>query len=163
MSTLKDVFWINGTPALAIVLRPHGGDWLEDELLRLKNDGVQTLVSLLEADEAEDLGLLDEGLLAQQIGLAYHSYPIPDRQIPPNLSAFRAFVSNLAFSLRGGDRIGVHCRGSIGRATITAACALIHLGWSAQAALKQIEVARGCQVPDTPEQREWILRYEALV
>ena len=67
----------------------------------------------------------------------------------------------LADRLRTGERIGVHCRGSIGRSTVTAACALIHLGWQPQAALEAIAAARGCAVPDTEEQRRWILSYEA--
>jgi protein-tyrosine phosphatase len=57
--------------------------------------------------------------------------------------------------------MGVHCRGSIGRATVTAACTLIHLGWTPQAALSAIQAARGCAVPDTQEQEDWILRYKA--
>ena len=60
-----------------------------------------------------------------------------------------------------GERIGVHCRGSIGRATVATACILIHLGWDAQTALAAIAHARGVPVPDTPEQECWILEYEA--
>jgi len=55
----------------------------------------------------------------------------------------------------------VHCRGSIGRATVTAACTLIQLGRKPRAALAAIEAARGCAVPDTEEQRSWILSFEA--
>jgi len=89
------------------------------------------------------------------------SFPIPDHHVPPDPRAFRSFVAGLADRLRAGERLGVHCWGSIGRATVTAACALIELGWKPQAALAAVEAARGCQVPDTPEQEEWILRYEA--
>jgi hypothetical protein len=42
-----------------------------------------------------------------------------------------------------------------------AASILIHLGWKPLQALKAIGAARGCPVPDTPEQRNWILAYEA--
>ncbi|HEV2214397.1 MAG TPA: hypothetical protein VGR64_03835, partial [Terracidiphilus sp.] len=89
------------------------------------------------------------------------SHPIPDTHIPTNEDSFRAFVAGLAEKLRAGEHVGVHCRGSIGRATLAAACTLIHLGWSAEAALDAIEAARGCEVPDTEEQRRWILRYKA--
>jgi hypothetical protein len=44
----------------------------------------------------------------------------------------------------------------------TAACALIHLGWTPHAALAAITAARGVTVPDTQEQEDWILRYKAL-
>ena len=158
---MEDIFWIEGATGLATVLRPRGDDWLEDELQRMKSAGITLLVSLLESEEAADLGLSREGEIANQIGLEFHSFPIPDRHVPPNLSQFRSFAAGLAAKLRDGERVGVHCRGSIGRASITAACTLIHMEWKARAALKAIEAARGCPIPDTPEQREWILDFEA--
>ena len=160
---MNDVFWVKGDPPapLAIVLRPRGGDWLEDELLRMKRQGVETLVSLLEKDEARMLDLAEEGPIAEKIGLQFLYYPIPDVHVPPNTADFREFVTDLANRLRTGEHLGLHCRGSIGRATVTAACALIHLGWHPKDALAAIEAARGCMVPDTQEQQEWILRYKA--
>jgi protein-tyrosine phosphatase len=163
---VEKVFWIDpadtaSEPNLAIVLCPRGGNVLEDELLRMKRCGIDTVVSLLETDEAEWLGLTREGLLAADMGLGFLSHPIPDAQTPTDVTAFRAFVDGLADRLRAGVHLGVHCRGSIGRSTITAACTLMHLGWTAKAALRAIGTARGCPVPDTPEQRRWILSYEA--
>jgi len=147
--------------ALAIVMKPRPGDWLEDDLIRMKRDGIQTLVSLLEKDEADMLALGEEGPLAEKIGMQFLSHPIPDVHVPPDLTAFRKFVADLANRLRAGEHIGVHCRGSIGRATVTAAAALTHLGWTPKAALAAIQAARGCTVPDTQEQEEWILNYKA--
>jgi protein-tyrosine phosphatase len=161
---VKDTFWINhadhgAQSSLAIVLRPRGGDWLEDALVGLRRDGVNTLVSMLEEWEADFLGLAEEPRLAGQSGMTFLSYPIPDRETPTNMVSFDKFVTGLAARARAGERIGVHCRGSIGRSTIATACTLVHLGWTALAALKAIESARGCTVPDTDEQREWIIRY----
>jgi protein-tyrosine phosphatase len=163
---VKDVLWIGSTrdemdSTLAIVLRPRGDDWLEDELKRLKRGGIQTMVSMLEPLEAEELGLAREKSLAEKIGLKFLSYPIPDRQTPSDASRFREFATGLAGRARNGERIGVHCRGSIGRSTVIAASVLIHLGWRPHHALSAIEAARGCPVPDTEEQRNWILNYEA--
>jgi protein-tyrosine phosphatase len=159
---MNDVFWIIGNPAapLAIVLRPQPDRFLRNDLLRMKQEGIETLVSLLEEDEAEMLGLGEEGRIAEQIGLHFLSFPIADRNTPPNMQDFRSFVSGLADRLRDGEKIGVHCRGSIGRSTVTAACALIHLGWLPDAALAAIEAARGLCVPDTEEQETWILKYK---
>jgi protein-tyrosine phosphatase len=160
---MKDICWIEGNPParLAIVICPGGEDGLENEMLRFKQNGIDTLVSLLESDEAEFLGLANEGSLAVSAGLHFLSFPIPDVHVPPNESAFRTFVAGLAKRLRAEEAIGVHCRGSIGRATVTAACTLIHLGWEPKVALAAIEAARGCCVPDTEEQRRWILAYKA--
>jgi protein-tyrosine phosphatase len=163
---MKDVFWIGSThdemdSTLAIVLRPRGDEWLEDELKRLKRGGIQTLVSMLEPLEAEELGLAREKSLAEQTGLNFFSYPIPDRHTPSDVSSFREFAAALADRARNGERIGVHCRGSIGRSTVIAASVLIHQGWRPHHALVAIESARECPVPDTEEQRNWILNYEA--
>jgi protein-tyrosine phosphatase len=160
---VEGIFWIRGNPPapLAIVMRPRGGGWLERELERMKRGGVETLVSLLEPDEADLLDLSEEERLAEAAGMEFLSFPIPDTHVPPDPAAFRKFAAGLAERLRSGEGIGVHCRGSIGRATVTAACALIHLGWKARAALEAVESARGCPVPDTREQEEWILGYEA--
>lgn len=157
---MNEIFWINGAelPHLAIVLRPRG-EWLESELRQLKESGIQTLVSLLEPFEAELLGLDKEPAVAARVGLEFLSHPIPDTHVPPDVSGFRQFVSGIADRLAKGEKVGVHCRGSIGRATVTAASALIHLGWTPSAALSAIERARGVPIPDTPEQEQWILRY----
>jgi protein-tyrosine phosphatase len=160
---MMDIFWIAGDPApgLAIVTRPRPTDWLPDEVRQLKLAGIDTLVSLLEWREAEWLGLEHEAREAANAGIAFLNFPIPDTTVPLNVARFRAFVADLATRLRSGERIGVHCRGSIGRATVTAACTLIHLGWKPAQALAAVEATRGCPVPDTEEQRRWILAYEA--
>jgi protein-tyrosine phosphatase len=159
---VSEIFWIAGDPRteLAIVTRPEGEDWLEDELRRLKRGGIDTLVSMLEPWEAAELGLAREGPLAEAAGMQFLSFPIPDRHTPQETGAFRQFAGELARRLRAGERIGVHCRGSIGRSTVTAASALMHLGWNPKDALLAIAVARHYPVPDTDEQREWILAYE---
>jgi protein-tyrosine phosphatase len=159
---LKEIFWIGEDPRvrLAVVLRPRGSDWLEDELSRMKRNGINVLVSLLEEEEAFELGLSEERLQASQLEMTFLSFPIPDRHIPPDVAAFRDFVTGLADRVHAGEGIGVHCRGSIGRASITSACTLIHLGWEPSAALDAIEETRGCAIPDTAEQRQWILDYK---
>ncbi len=160
---VDEVFWIEGTPPvpLAIVLCPRGGSNLDDELCEIARSGVQTLISLLEPDEADWLGLGQEGALAEQVGMQFLSYPIQDVHVPANVQSFRTFVSGLGDRLRAGERIGMHCRGSIGRAPLTAACTLIHLGWGAQDAMAAVQAARGYEIPDTTEQLRWILNYKA--
>lgn len=161
---MKNIFWIRGTPPapLAIVLCPPGGRGLREELLVMKHAGIETLVSLLEAEEAHLLGLSEEGRLAEQVGLQFLSYSIPDAHVPASTTFFRSFIAELADRLSSGEAVGVHCRGCIGRATITAACALIHLGWQPRAAMAAITRARGQAVPNTQEQEDWILRYRPL-
>ena len=160
---MSNVFWIEGNPpvSLAIVLCPHGDRLLKEELLNFKRGGVDTLVSLLEPEEAAWLGLAKEGALAKEAGMQFLSYPIPDVHVPPDTASFRSFVIGLADRIRAGERVGMHCRGCIGRAPLTAACTLIHLGWKAMYALVAIQAARRCMIPDTEEQLRWILSYKA--
>jgi protein-tyrosine phosphatase len=158
---VKDVFWIdsrNGRTGLAIVMRPRD-EWLEDDLRKIQREGIETIISMLEAWEAKSLGLASEGAFCHELGLRFVSYPIADRSAPSDRGGFEAFVSGLANRLQTGEKIGVHCRGCIGRSTIVAACALVKLGWTAREALAAIEAARGCMVPDTEEQVEFILDF----
>jgi protein-tyrosine phosphatase len=160
---VNEIYWIAGKhePHLAIVARPQGGELLESEMEELRAAGIETLVSMLEPREAEWLGLGREREAASHAGIAFLSHPIPDGNVPRVEQSFRAFAADLARRLAAGEHVGVHCRGCIGRATIAAACSLIHLGWDAQSALIAITRARGVPVPDTPEQEGWILAYEA--
>jgi protein-tyrosine phosphatase len=160
---VNEIFWIDVEPRipLAVVLCPLGDGSLESNLASFKKGGIQTVVCLLEKLEASWLGLAQEGPLAVQLGMQFLSHPIPDGNLPQNPAAFSAFVADLANRVRAGERIGIHCRGSIGRATVTAACTLIHLGFPPANALAAVESARGCPVPDTFEQQRWILSYKA--
>lgn len=157
---MTEIYWIGDRRQMAIVARPRGGEWLRDDLASLKSGGIDVLVSFLQPYEEQELGLQDEKCLAGDVGLEFISFPIPDRQLPPDLSSFRRFVEKLAQRVRQGDRLGVHCRGCIGRSTVLLAAVMITLGVKAEEALRQIERARGLNVPDTAEQLEWILNYQ---
>lgn len=158
---MKNIYWIrHAEPSkLAIVSRPRGGDWLEDDLAALKRDGINVLVSLLTDPEAKELGLSTERKIAEALELRFISYPIPDRATPSAPVSFRRLVLEAVIAIQSGKRVEVHCRGCIGRATVTTAAVLVELGWSAEDALALIEESRGCPVPDTLKQRDWIQRY----
>lgn len=155
---MKNVYWIGeaDTPKLAIVSRPRGGDWLGDDLLSLKQSGIDVLVSMLIPEEAVELGLKSEEQLSHEIGLEFRNYPIPDRTTPRDHKHFQQFASGLVRDIHRGLRIGIHCRGCIGRSTIMAAAILMEQQMTATEALQAIELARECPVPDTSEQRKWI-------
>jgi hypothetical protein len=172
---IKEIFWVappegdspraaapNAKPLrLAIVLRPRGGQFLRSELVKFKEAGIRILVSLMEVNEAVIFGLAEEPDIAEELGLMFLPFPMRDHSVPKDPVSFSGFVQDLAGRLRAGRAVGIHCQGSIGRATMTAACALIHLGWKPAAALAAIQEARGCMVPDTQDQEDWILNYKA--
>jgi protein-tyrosine phosphatase len=89
------------------------------------------------------------------------SFPIEDRSVPSSFSEFKALVHSVAEYLRGGKAVAVHCRAGIGRSSMIVAAALIQNGFSVDAAFGAIEEARGCPVPDTSEQRQYVERHSS--
>jgi len=51
----------------------------------------------------------------------------------------------------------------VGRAALVAASVLVILGMPVATAWAQIEQARGCPVPDTPEQRAWVEQFARTI
>jgi len=87
-------FWIEtgNQLRLAIVPRPRGGDWLEDELQAMRRAGVDALVSMLTEEEVAELGLSHEAEYCEQVGMICRSYPVADREVPVSNAAFAAFI-----------------------------------------------------------------------
>jgi protein-tyrosine phosphatase len=150
-------YWI--TSQLAIVPRPRGDDWLEDEMLALQHAGIDVVVSMLQEAEARQLALDQEASAAQKKGLRFINFPVPDRGVPLDTSSFTKFLEDLETQLALGKRVGIHCRACIGRASVTSASILIRSGMPSDRVWQQISTARGCPVPDTIEQRDWVNRH----
>lgn len=138
--------------------RPRGGEWLEDEILGLKRFGISILVSLLTPEEDSQLGLEQEAVLARRHGLQFFSHPVPDRDVPSSPRETWALARTLAERFATGSQIAVHCRMGIGRSPLLLACILVSRGMSLEDAWTTIGDARGCMVPDTIEQRDWLAR-----
>jgi len=53
------LYWIKGPwpGKLALAARPRGGDWLEDEIAAWRDAGINAIVSLLTAEEEQELDL----------------------------------------------------------------------------------------------------------
>jgi protein-tyrosine phosphatase len=154
------IHWIDGIKVgrLGIMPRPRGGDWLEDEVRSLKSSGVDAVVSLLERAEVEELDIVGEQTLCEANGISFLSFPIPDRDVPASEQEALDFADSVAKLLRSGKGVVIHCRQGVGRSALVAACVLALGGVPVDDAFEKIEAARGCPVPDTPEQREWVAR-----
>lgn len=157
-------FWIEIQGLrLSITPRPRGKDWLEDDIRFLQRAGVQVLVSALTLAEAEELGLLEEGYFCQTNSLEFLSFPIEDRSVPQSFDEFDGLVNAVKDHLRNGKAVGIHCRAGIGRSSMIVASVLVRTGLSVDSAFRTIQEARGCSVPDTAEQRQWVERYSSRV
>jgi protein-tyrosine phosphatase len=154
-------YWIETGQSgrLAILPRPRGGDWMQDEARAWSRAGLDTVVSLLEPDEVAALELTDEKIASEAAGIRFESLPIPDRGLPGSRSAIAALAAELSASIVAGKRVGVHCRQGVGRSAVLVACILIALGVDPAAALSRIAAARGLPVPETPEQRQWVIDF----
>jgi len=157
----KENYWIEGPwpGRLAIAPRPRGGDWLEDEVRSWRKTGLDIVVSLLTSDEVTDLDLTHEAEYCQANGIQFITFPIIDRGVPILRNITFDFVRKLDKSLADGNTIVIHCRQGIGRSALIAACLLVLSGLDPEHAFQSVSTARGSTVPETTEQREWVLTF----
>lgn len=155
------LYWIPGPwrGRLATAPRPRGGDWLDDEIAAWKADGITIVVSTLTKGEATHLDLDLEGEACEAADIEFRSFPIPDVTVPDSIRKVRDFLLPIESKLATGDGVVAHCRMGIGRSSTLAACLLILAGVSPDEAFTRICDARGCTVPDTPEQRRWVEKF----
>jgi len=152
------LYWIEGpwTGRLAIAPRPRGGDWLEDEVRAWRQSGLDIVVSLLTPEEVAELDLGKEEAWCKTHGIQFCSFPIADRGVPASRKASVKLARKLDLALSEGKSVAVHCRQGIGRSAVLAACLLTASGEDPDTAFQRISVVRGCPVPETLEQREWL-------
>jgi protein-tyrosine phosphatase len=159
------IYWLNEAwpGRIALSARPRGGDWLADEVADWKRAGVGSVLSLLEPQEEADLNLRDEAAEVRGRGLEFSSFPIPDRHVPASELKLVRVLEELDRKLAAGKNVLVHCRQGVGRTGLVAACLLVKKGMSPGAAIEEISAARGVEIPETEEQREWIDHFAAAL
>jgi protein-tyrosine phosphatase len=157
------VFWVADVPhgRLAILPRPRGGEWLPDEAEAWREAGLGMVISLLEADEAAQLGREREAEVAQSCGVTFRAFPIPDRGVPTSLESVAELTGKIVLELERGHSVAVHCRQGVGRSGLLGAAVLVAMGRKPAAALEAVADARGMEVPETPEQRRWLDNFAA--
>ena len=156
-----EVFWTKEKypGRIALVPRPRGGEWLEDEAAAWSIAGLDVIVSMLEAEEIESFDLEREGELCGENGIEFISFPVRDRSIPKVDESFLRVIEQLKTLLLNGKNIGIHCRQSVGRAPLLAAVLMISFGITPTEAFWQLSVVRGVEVPETDEQRNWAEKF----
>ena len=157
------IYWLHefgNLARLGIMARPRGEDWLEDEILGLKKQGVQVMVSLLEPDEIAELGLGRQADLCSKHEIDYVNFPIPDRGLPKQDGKVKALIGRLKEKIDIGSTIVIHCRMGIGRSSIIAGSLLLTAGYKTSGIIAHITKIRGLRVPDTDEQIAWLKKQE---
>lgn len=152
-----EAYWIRDIDPLrlAMMARPRGGEWLEDEVSAWKQMGLHTVVSLLHQYEADELGISAEERACVRHGIRYRSFPIKDRGTPESERKFLELADEVAALVKAGSAVAIHCRAGIGRSGLFAGAVLLRLGVPAAQVFAVLSRARGLAVPDTPAQAEW--------
>ena len=152
------IYWVHqfdNVARLGIMARPRGDDWLVGEITNLKRQNVGLLVSLLEKEEIQELGLRQQESICKDNGIKFINFPIVDRDIPKTSDKTDSLISYLTNKLADGSSIVVHCRMGIGRSSIIAASVLLQAGLKADTIIDNISKIRGLKVPDTDRQLQW--------
>src|SRR5437868_6182552 len=105
-----DVFWTSEKypGRIALVARPRGGDWLENEAASWSAAGLNIIVSMLEPAENEEFDLKPEAEFCAANDIEFISFPIPDRGVPAMNHEFRELIEKLRAALMAGRNIGIH-------------------------------------------------------
>ncbi len=123
------------------------GPLIREELMYLKGHGIRALVRLeRRTTSGEELGLSD---LAEFV---------PDMQAPTDEQIDR-IIGYIDHHIEDGSEVGVSCRAGYGRTGTVLACYLVHTGYSAGDALRQVRKLRPGSV-EAPEQQEFVHGYE---
>ena len=154
---IAQVFWTKEKfpGRIALVPRPRGGEWLEDEAKAWAEAGINAIVSMLETEEIESFDLEREAQFSAKNGIEFISVPVKDRSIPKVDESFLQAIERLKNLLLNGKNIAIHCRQSVGRAPLMAATLMISFGINPTEAFQELSLARGVEVPETNEQLLW--------
>ncbi len=158
---IAEVFWTKEKypGRIALVPRPRGGEWLEDEAAAWADAGLDVIVSMLDMEETNSFELGREAEFCAAKGIEFVACPVTDRSVPKVDESFLRVIEKLKTLLLKGKNIGIHCRQSIGRAPLMAAVLMISFGISPKGAFRQLSDVRGVEVPETDEQRRWAEKF----
>ena len=117
---------------------------LDADLTMIKDWGARALVSLMEKDEMDWLGVADIPEKTMELGMAHFHLPIVDMDVPDeeferNWVESGQSIRNILLS---GESIVIHCLAGLGRTGTIAARLLIEFGIDADTAINQIRVER---------------------
>jgi protein-tyrosine phosphatase len=156
-----ELYWVREVEPhrLAIMPKPSGGDWLEDDVAGWQRASIGTVVSLLEPHEVLRLELQQQGALCERFGIEFLQHPIVDHGLPASDAELVRLVHGLHERLRQGRAVAIHCFAGIGRTGLVAGCLLHLLGVPRRDIFRVLGRTRGYAMPNTAAQAEWVERF----
>lgn len=146
---------------LAVSARPRSAPELWIDATGWRVQGVNMVVSMLEPEEAEVIGLAGQAEALAKEGIEFVNLPIEDFRVPDNPTAILATVDKALGCLQGGGSVVAHCFAGMGRSPLFVGAVLVRNGLETQEAFDLIGQARGARVPATGEQWQWLADFEA--
>ena len=132
---------------------------LADDLERMRSVyGVEVVVTLLEEEEMEWMGIPDLRRAVEEAGMESLWFPIEDLGVPPGerFLEFMDVARSVVERLDEGRSVVVHCRGGLGRSGMVAACLLALKGVRPVEAIRAVRRARGQAAVEMPGQEEYV-------
>lgn len=117
---------------------------LADDIAAIATWCPSAVLTLLEAHEFFRLGVPELARALKAAGLEWHHLPISDMGTPgPDfVHAWAHTRHRILGSLRGGERVLIHCAAGLGRTGMLAAMLLTELGVSPADAIRRVRAAR---------------------
>jgi len=136
---------------------------LEADLSAIVAWRAKSIVSLLESNEFEMLGVNGLGLAIKQRGIDWYHVEIMDGQRPDGrfLNRWPALSATLASQLRCDERVLIHCRGGLGRTGTVAAILLVDLNVDVNSAIAMVRAARPGAI-ETLDQEAFVGEYAGV-
>lgn len=135
-------------------LAGSGRPCTKGELVWLKGQGVEAIVSLTESSLRRDKILLP---WLDELGFEYHHIPIADHTAPEG-SQIDEFIEFIKM-MRGGKKpILVHCAGGYGRTGTMLACYLVSMGHNPRVAMDEVRRKRPYSIEENA-QEESVFEY----
>lgn len=153
-----EIFWIDSFKkgTLGMMKKPNGGTQLEADINILKKEKATVLVCLIASVEIEQLALQKEAFYCNKKNIDFIHFPIKDYHLPEK-KAYIAFIQKLDLLLKDNHKIVIHCHGGIGRTSTIVAGLLIKNNIHKDDVFEYISKKRTKTVPDTNEQKDWVL------
>lgn len=133
---------------------------LIQDIRQLKQDGVNTLVSLVEGEEikwAVKTRAVEFFNQIRKVGINPVWYPIIDMHAP-HPKNIRPVIQQLVQQIRSGKKVVVHCRGGLGRAGTVVGAILIEMGYDPDFSVDAVRGARPGAI-QTQSQEKFLDKY----